>query len=126
MKLFLLLSSAFLLTASADKCSNKKTADAGTYKGKLEVKALCMNYTISLVEGNLDTSLIVANWTDESTGKSYKNVFGLGSPCTFPASVQQGDEFYFTIDTTQKKDCAVCMAYYPTPSKKLMIKVLEK
>lgn len=126
MKLILLLSSVFLLTTSADKCSNKKTADTGTYKAKLEVKALCMNYTLSLVEGNLDTSLIVANWTDESTGKSYKNVFGLGSPCTFPASIQQGDEFYFTIDTAQKRDCAVCMAYYPTPSKKLMIKVLEK
>ncbi|WP_276501874.1 hypothetical protein [Terrimonas pollutisoli] len=126
MKLILLLSSVFLLTASAEKCNNKKTADPGTYKAKLEVKALCMNYTLSLVEGNLDTSLIVANWTDESTGKSYKNVFGLGSPCSFPASIQQGDEFYFTIDTTQKSDCAVCMAYYPTPSKKLMIKVLEK
>ena len=126
MKLILLLSSVFLVMSSADKCSNKKTPDTGTYKAKLAVKALCMNYTLSLVEGNLDTSLIVANWTDESTGKSYKNVFGLGSPCTFPASIQQGDEFYFTIDTTQKKDCAVCMAYYPTPSKKLMIKVMEK
>ena len=126
MKLLLLMSSAFLLTASADKCSNKKTADTATYKGKLDVNGICMNYTISVVEGNVDTSMVAGNWTDESTGKSYKNVFGLGSPCTFPASIQQGDEFYFTIDTTQKKDCAVCMAYYPTPSKKLMIKVLEK
>lgn len=126
MKLLLLLSSAFLLTASADKCGQKQKIETGTYKGKLEVKALCMNYTISVIEGNVDTSMVVANWTDESTGKSYKDVFGLGSPCTFPASIQQGDEFYFTIDTTQKKDCAVCMAYYPTPSKKLMIKVLEK
>lgn len=127
MKLLIILSSAFLLTASVDKCSNKKTAaTSGTYKAKLEVKALCMNYTLRLVEGNLDTSLIAANWTDESTNKSYKNVFGLGNPCSFPATIQEGDEFYFTIDTTQKQDCAVCMAYYPTPPKKLMIKVLEK
>ena len=127
MKLIIVLSSVLLLTASADKCSNKKSAaKTGTYKGKLEVKALCMNYTISIVEGNVDTSLVESSWTDESTGKSYKNAFGLGSPCTFPASIQQGDEFYFTIDTAQKRDCAVCMAYYPTPSKKLMIKVQQK
>ena len=125
MKILLVLSSAFLL-ASADKCGKKKTVGNDTLKGKLEVKALCMNYTISIVEGNVDTSLVEANWTDESTGKSYKNAFGLGSPCTFPPSIEQGDEFYFVIDTTQKRDCAVCMAYYPTPSKKLMIKVLDK
>ena len=109
MKLLLLLSSAFLLTASADKCGQKQKIETGTYKGKLEVKALCMNYTISVIEGNVDTSMVVANWTDESTGKSYKDVFGLGSPCTFPASIQQGDEFYFTIDTTQKK--RLCCLY---------------
>ncbi len=126
MKLLFALSSAILLTVAVDKCNKKKKIDTGVYKARLETKALCMNYTLRLVEGNIDTSLIAANWTDESTGKSYTNVFGLGSPCTFPATIQQGDEFYFRIDTSQKQECAVCMAYYPTPPKKLSIKIVEK
>jgi hypothetical protein len=125
MKLLLFLSAIFILTASADKCGNKKT-ETGKYKARLEIKALCMNYTLRLLEGDIDTSLIVADWTDESTGKAYKNVFALGSRCTFPATIEQGDDFYFVIDTIQKQDCAVCMAYYPTPPKKLSIKVVEK
>ena len=119
MKLFIFLSAIFMLTISADKCGKKKKTEAGLYKAKLETKAICMNYTLRLLEGNIDTSLITANWTDESTGKSYTNVFALGSPCTFPANIQQGDDFYFRIDTSQKQECAVCMAYYPTPPRKL-------
>ena len=125
MKLFILLTGIFLLTISADKCGNKKS-DATTFKAKLEIKALCMNYTIRLLEGNIDTSLISATWTNESTGKSYNNVFGLASPCTFPAVIKEGDEFYFTIDSLSKQDCPVCLANYPTPPKKLSIKVVEK
>ena len=125
MKLLLLLSSVFILTASADQCGKKKSSD-GTYKAKLEIKALCMNYTLRLTEGSLDTSMITANWTDESTGKSYTNVFALGSRCSFPDSIEQGDEFYFVLDSARQQDCAVCMAYYPTPPKKLYIKVVNK
>lgn len=127
MKLLFFLSSVFILTVSADKCgSKKKNGATTTYKAKLETKALCMNYTLRLLEGDIDTSLVTANWVDESTGKSYTNVFGLGSPCTFPSSIEQGDDFYFQIDTSQKQECAVCMAYYPTPPRKLSIKVVEK
>ena len=123
MKSFIFLSAIFLLTISADKCGKKEMA-AGKFKAKLETKALCMNYTLRLLEGNIDTSLIVANWTDETTGKAYKNVFALGSPCSFPDTLKQGDEFYFVIDTTTAQHCAVCMAYYPTPPRKLSIKVV--
>lgn len=125
MKLLLVLAGSSLLTLAAGKCGNK-TSDKNVYKAKLEIKALCMNYTLQLLEGNLDSSFISASWTNESTGKSYTNVFGLGSPCTFPATLNEGDEFYFEIDTITKQDCAVCMAYYPTPPKKLSIKVIEK
>lgn len=125
MKLLIFLSAIFILAVSADKCGKKKIA-SGRYKARLETKALCMNYTLRLLEGDIDTSLITANWTDESTGKSYTNVFALGSRCTFPSNIEQGDDFYFIIDSAQKQECAVCMAYYPTPPKKLYIKVVEK
>ena len=124
MKLFLIVFSFFLLSASTKSCKEQQLAK-GCYKGKLEIKALCMNYTISIQSKDFDSSMVVNNWTDESTGKNYKNVFRLGSPCTFLDSLKEGDEFYFTIDTTSVQNCMVCMAYYPTPSKKLSIKVLN-
>jgi hypothetical protein len=124
MKQFLLLPGLLLLTASADKCSKKPRNT--TYKAKLETKALCMNYTLRLVEGSIDTSLISASWTDESKGKTFNNVFGLANPCDFPSTINEGDEFYFTITTPTTQNCAVCMAYYPTPPRKLSIKVLPK
>jgi hypothetical protein len=124
MKTLITLTTILILGLPAKYCSTKKST-ANAYKGKLEIKALCMNYTIRLTGGSMDTSLIVANWTDETTGKSYNNVFGLGNPCDFPPGIKQGDEFYFTIDTAKEKNCAVCMAYYPTPRKKLIIKVTQ-
>ena len=122
MKIYSLISFFFLLALMTGKCKKNDTV----YKGKLEIKALCMNYTIGLLEGNLDTSKIVAEWKDETTGKTYNNVFALGSACTFPATIKEGDEFYFTIDTTYTSNCAVCMAYYPKPPRRLAIKIVNK
>ncbi|MDZ4809670.1 MAG: hypothetical protein SGI96_15585 [Bacteroidota bacterium] len=124
MKKFIFLSALTTLLLSNTDCSVKKER-AVKYKGKLEIAAICMNYTISVKEGTMNASDIVANWTDETTTKSYNNVFKLGNPCDFPASIKQGDEFYFTIDTAKGKDCAVCMAYYPTPQKAISIKVVQ-
>ena len=125
MKIIFVLSVLITLILSNSDCS-KKEDNAIKYKGKLEIKAICMNYTIRLLEGNMDTSKISTNWIDESTAKQYVNVFGLGSPCNFPANLKEGDEFYFIIDTKTSQDCAVCLAYYPTPPRKLSIKVTEK
>ena len=95
-------------------------------KGRLDVKGMCMNYTIKLVEGKLDTSLYISEWKDETTGTIHRNVFALGSPCTFPSTIKEGDEFYFTIDSTYKPNCVVCLAYYPKPSKSIAIKIVNK
>jgi len=126
MKTFLLLSAICTLLVSASDCSSKKDAGGDRYKGRLEIKGICMNYTIKLLEGKIDTSKIVANWKDESSGKSHTNVFRLGRTCDFPASIKEGDEFYFTIDSLSQPDCIVCEAYYPTPPRSLPIKVLDK
>ena len=123
MKLFILLVSVFTLTVSADSCQKNKGQQ---YKARLEIKGICSNYTIALLEGEIDTSLISGNWIDEHANKNYQNVFGLGNPCSFPDSLKQGSEFYFVIDSSKQEDCIVCMAYYPTPPKKLNIKVVNK
>lgn len=122
MRKYLIYSAIATVLLSNSDCSKKSS---GRYKGKLEVTGICMNYTISVSEGDIDASSIVDSWTDETTNKTYKNVFKLGNPCNFPASIKKGDEFYFTIDTTKGETCAVCMAYYPTPSKAISIKVVE-
>ena len=125
MKLLLITASFFFLTTKST-CKNKNTPAVydNCFKGRLEIKANCMNYTVSILEGQMDTSLYNASWTNESTGKSYKDVFALGSRCSFPNTINEGDEFYFTLDSTSDQGCAVCMMYYPVPPKKLEIKVI--
>jgi len=125
MKLFIALSVVSIFLTSESDCS-KKTSNQVKYKGRLEITGICMNYTIKLIKGKIDSSKIAANWTDDATGKSYTNVFALRNPCNFPAYIKQGDEFYFYMDTSAKKDCITCMAYYPTPPKKIPIIVVEK
>lgn len=117
---------AILMLFTAATCKNKQAAlPENCYKGRLEIKALCMNYTISVQQGSIDSVLFQPSWTDETTGKTYTNVFGLDSKCNFPSDIKEGDTFYFAIDNTVKQDCAVCLAYYPVPQKKLSIKVLS-
>ena len=124
MKILLSVIFITLLAVSENTCKNKKEK-ANCYKGRLEIKANCMNYTVAVTEGNIDTSLVQSSWTDETTGINYKNVFELGSKCDFPNTIDQGDEFYFVIDTAVNRDCAICMMYYPVPAKKLSIRVLD-
>ena len=124
MKTFILAPFAFILMVTTDKCKNKN--ENSVYKGKLEVKGMCMNYTIKLLEGNIDASKLVAEWKNEVTGKIHTNVFALGSVCNFPPTINEGDEFSFTIDTTYVSNCAVCLAYYPKPTKSIAIKVVNK
>ena len=122
--MYILTPLIFLLAVTGEKCKSKN--DGTVYKGRLEIKAICMNYTIKLLEGSLDTTQVVKAWKDETTGKTHNNVFALGSPCSFPATIKEGDEFYFTLDPDPPRDCAVCMAYYPKPPKSVSIKVVNK
>jgi hypothetical protein len=40
--------------------------------------------------------------------------------------INEGDEFYFSIDTTTLATAHVCLAYYPKPAKSIAIKVVNK
>ncbi|GAA4733939.1 hypothetical protein [Flavisolibacter ginsenosidimutans] len=117
------LALAFVICA-AFQC-RKDTVQNSCFKGKLAIKGMCGNYTVQLLQGSLDTTSIEANWQDEVTGKTYTNVFALGNPCSFPDSIKQGNEFYFTLGS-EPQNCLLCLAYYPKPKKSLSIKVLDK
>ena len=123
MRQYILLAALSSVLLSASECNKKESGQQ--YKGRLEVAGICMNYTIGVLEGNPGTDKIESKWTDEVTQKEYVNVFRLGNPCDFPSTIKLGDEFNFLIDTSKGKDCAVCLAYYPTPSKALSIKVVD-
>lgn len=118
------LLSLFIVCLLSSATCNKAAKNSTCFKGRLEIKGICSNYTIRLLEGNIDTSMVTSVWVDENTGRTYSNVFGLSNPCIFDKELKEGDEFYFKVVTDAKTDCAVCMAYYPTPPKKLTIKVL--
>lgn len=124
MKLFLILSALSFLLLSNSECNKNKIAPE-KLKGQLEIKGICLNYTIRLLDGNIDTSKISNEWTNPNTGKTYKKVFGLTDPCSFPENIKEGETFYFIIDTSAINDCIVCEAWYPTPSHSLKIKVIE-
>lgn len=108
-------------------CNSKTSSKSvGTrLKARFEIAGMCSNYTFTLIQGILDTSLVQASWTNPQTQQSYTNAFGLVSACDFPSDLKEGDEFYFELDNNEPKQCAICMAYYPVPEKKLNIKILE-
>ena len=136
MKMLFVLSLVSVITLSNSDCKRKKQKQpllpetaknliTDTLSGKLEIAGICKNYTISLLEGKMDTSLIEFSWKNDAEEKTYKNVFRLGNPCKFPESIRQGSQFHFIIDTTRQEECMVCTAYYPTPVKTVNIKVVK-
>jgi hypothetical protein len=103
-------------------CKSHEIAPQNCFKGRLAVKGICLNYTIQLTSGTLDTSKIVSNWVDPVSGKSYVNAFSLVNPCVLNENIKEGDEFYFKLETVNSLDlCMQCKAYYPTPPKALAI-----
>lgn len=86
-----------------------------------------MNYVIEITEGTIDTSLYETNWVNPMTGQNFKNVFALGSICTFPANIKEGDSFYFKVLAKRPEaTCVSCKAYSPTPNKSLYIEICNK
>ncbi len=96
------------------------------FKGKLVLKGICMNYVIQLIDGNIDTNRIHFKWINPMTKVEYKNVFALGSICTFPETIAEGQEFYFSIlDKPDTSVCVQCKAYSPVPDKMLHISICK-
>jgi len=107
-------------------CNKSNDTSVACFKGKLVLKGICMNYVIQIIEGDVDKSLYESSWQNPLTNTTYQNVFGLASTCTFPTTIKEGDEFYFSIPKNPiVPTCADCMAYSPTPSKKINIEICK-
>ena len=122
--IFLAFSSCEKKSIYIEKSTDLKCSDY-PYIGKLVLKGLCLNYTIEFLNPKDDNlELIETSWTDdEFSGKSYNNVFRLGSICSFPSNIKEGDKFSFNIISTYQESCIVCKAYSPTPKKTIYIEV---
>lgn len=98
----------------------------GCLKGKIVSFGYCSNITVELTEGNLDSNLYVKEWINPANNTVYKNVFRLMNVCSFPSNIREGEEFSFKVMTDPSDGpCAVCQAFYPTPSKGLYIEICE-
>ncbi|ANE50266.1 hypothetical protein [Flavisolibacter tropicus] len=123
---FILVSTLFtILTACNKNNTNGINAPANCFKGRVEIIGLCKNITIKLLEGNMSSDLLNSSWVNPSTGLIHQNVFRLDNICSFPATLKEGDEFYFQIKNSDTESCANCKALYPTPPKGASIQVLS-
>lgn len=123
MKVFSPILMIFLVLSACNK-NELYNCESEVYRGKLLIKGICMNYVIQLVDGDLDASLYEKQWTNPFDEQSYTNVFALESICTFPSSIEEGEEFNFVLNE-ETQNCAVCLAYSPTPNKGISIKVCD-
>ena len=111
----------FLLNIS---CNKSNDTSVTCFKGKLVLKGICMNYVIQIIEVDVDKSLYESSWQNPLSNTTYQNVFGLESICTFPSTINEGDEFYFSIPKRPVvQACAQCKAYSPIPNKKISIEI---
>jgi hypothetical protein len=122
--IIILFIALFLLGISCKKDKSRETVTNECFKGRLELQDICGNYTIKVLEGDIDPSLIQASWTHPKTNVTYEKVFALGNTCDFPTSIKEGATFYFQIKNDNKEaNCVQCLAYVPAPDKKLSINV---
>ena len=84
-------------------CNKADQPPVEYFKGKLVLQGICMNYVIQMTEGEVDKYLFESVWQNPLSNTTYQNVFGLESICNFPSTVNEGDEFYFTIPKTNYK-----------------------
>jgi hypothetical protein len=122
-RIILLLAGLFIL-CSAYECNKSKS---GRLRGKLVIKELCSHFVVQVISGNVDTSKVVNEWKDEKRKATFDKVFTVANRCDFPSSLNEGDEFEFSFDPNPApQNCAVCMAYYPIPSKTNPIKIQKE
>ncbi|MBN8787069.1 MAG: hypothetical protein J0I84_08260 [Terrimonas sp.] len=117
-----------LLTAGLYACTSSNKLNNNKLLGKLVISELCAHYVVEVVAGNIDASKTAEGWKDEKRNQTFKQSFSVANRCSFgKENLKEGDEFTFEIDNApEQENCAVCMAYYPTPSQSLHIKNINK
>jgi hypothetical protein len=119
---------SFFLTPGCEKTGipgdsksleNRQTLEASQcMKGILVKKGICGQRVIKITSQNKEGVGYAAQWKDEISGKTYENVFTVENYCSFPVSVNEGDEFTFKLTSDKTNDCVVCQSFTPVPGEK--------
>ena len=118
---------ALFFAFTAYQCNHKMVPADGVLKGKLVISEICSHFVVQVTSGKLDTAYVTNGWKDDKRNETYDNVFTVSNRCGFAeAKLKEGDEFEFSFDKKPPpEDCLVCMAFYPTPSKRNVIKIMN-
>ena len=120
---FLLL---FFIAMAGNSC-HKSVIPRGKLTGKLVIAGPCGQYTIQLLSGNIDPSLLTKSWLNTANDSTYTNVFASLNPCQMEsAGISQGDSFNFDLSANGPGSCYECMLYYPVPPTHSAIKNITK
>ena len=98
--------------------SNQSVETSQCMKGILVKKGICGQRVIKVTSANKDGVAYATQWKDESTGKTYENVFAVDNECAFPATINEGDELSFKLTSNKTNDCVLCAAFTPVPKEK--------
>jgi len=125
--LLLILSGIFIILS----CNRKTSANLAEgemkndtiYKGVLVKSGICSQKVVEVI-GEKEGLRFEESWTDESSNKTYRNVFSVKNICDFPGDIKEGDTISFRKGK-EVKQCAVCMAYTPVPETHVEIEVIN-
>lgn len=88
------------------------------FTGRLVKRGACGLRVVQLLSNPGKVISFAENWTDTLTGKKYQQVFTVANSCDFPASINLGVEFKFTITRVRGSVCAQCYEYTASPPKR--------
>jgi hypothetical protein len=119
--LSLLVSTCFFLIISCKKPNLETNTGCESltsvcYKGRLEIKGICGNLTVKVLDPKFPSSLMENDFRNPITSETLTNVFAVKNICDFPNAINEGDEFYFILSSGSKNVCMLCKANYPTPN----------
>ena len=106
--------------------SNLKSLESGQcFSGILVKKGICGQRVIKIISQTKEGVAYAPQWNNESSCKTYENVFTVENSCAFPASINEGDELSFRLTSDKANDCVQCLALTPVPNEKNSIIVAD-
>ena len=100
-------------------CATRPQTDTMVcFTGKLVKRGICGQRVIQLISDPQGGIGFAQNWTDSLAHRSYENVFTVGNPCLFPATINEGETFSFSLTNAPDSNCIRCMAFTAVPEQK--------
>lgn len=101
----------------------------GTPTGRIKAQLLrttCASIVIQIQEPAFYS--LGETWSDifRPSFAPYEHVVSVSNTCEFPSTINEGDIFYFEINTNTNNNCVVCAMYDAPPTKKVAVKNITR